>query len=64
MVAAIIHIFSLMYNREVSIGLGVRSRRAVGSLIGIGFLLMILALGFSFYEIVNRIERSSAARAP
>ena len=49
-----------MYNREVSIGLGVRSRKAVGSLIGIGFLLMILAMGFSFYEIVNRIERSSA----
>ncbi|MBT6605361.1 hypothetical protein HOB36_09770 [Candidatus Bathyarchaeota archaeon] len=36
-----------------------RSRRAVGSLIGIGFLLMILAVGFSFYEVVNRIERSS-----
>jgi hypothetical protein len=32
----------------------------VGSLIGIGFLLMILAMGFSYYEIVNRIERSSA----
>lgn len=32
----------------------------MGSLIGIGFLLMILAMGFSFYEIVNRIERSSA----
>ncbi len=36
-----------------------RSRRAVGSLIGIGFLLMILAVGFSYYEVVNRIERSS-----
>ena len=36
-----------------------RSRRAVGSLIGIGFLLRILAVGFSYYEVVNRIERSS-----
>ena len=49
-----------MYIREVSIGLDVRSRRAVGSLIGIGFLLMILAVGFSYYEVVNRIERSSS----
>lgn len=43
----------------MSIGLDVRSRKAVGSLIGIGFLLMILAVGFSYYEVVNRIERSS-----
>ncbi len=35
------------------------SRKAVGSLIGIGFLLMILSVGFSYYEVVNRIERSS-----
>ena len=37
-----------------------RSRRAVGSLIGIGFLLMIIAVGFSYYEVVNRVERNSA----
>ncbi len=32
------------------------SRRAVGSLIGIGFLLMILAIGFSYYNVVTRVE--------
>ena len=36
-----------------------RSRRAVGSLIGIGFLLMILALGFSYYNIGNRVEENT-----
>lgn len=39
-----------------------RSRRAVGSLIGIGFLLMILAVGFSYYNIINRIEDTSNER--
>jgi len=37
----------------------VGSRKAVGSIIGIGFLLMILAVGFSYYDAVNRIERTS-----
>ena len=32
------------------------SRKAVGSLIGIGFLLMILALGFSYYNMISRVE--------
>lgn len=32
------------------------SRRGVGSLIGIGFLLMILALGFSYYNLSIRVE--------
>ena len=35
------------------------SRRAVGSLIGIGFLLMIITVGFSFYNVINMIESSS-----
>lgn len=35
------------------------SRKAVGSLIGIGFLLMILAVGVSYYQVINRIEKSS-----
>lgn len=35
------------------------SRRAVGSLIGIGFLLMIISLGISYYNVINRIESSS-----
>ena len=34
-------------------------RRAVGSLIGIGFLLMIISLGLSFYNVINMIESSS-----
>ena len=32
------------------------SRKAVGSLIGIGFLLMILALGFSYNSLISRVE--------
>ena len=39
-----------------------RSRRAVGSLIGIGFLLMILSVGFSYYNIINRVEETSTDR--
>jgi len=37
----------------------VHSRRAVGSLIGIGFLLMIITLGLSYYNTINMIESSS-----
>ncbi|MCW4012386.1 MAG: hypothetical protein NWF07_05255 [Candidatus Bathyarchaeota archaeon] len=35
------------------------SRRAVGSLIGIGFLLMILAVGVSYYNLRTGVERQS-----
>ena len=35
------------------------SRRAVGSLIGIGFFLMIITVGFSYYNVINMIESSS-----
>ncbi|TFH13027.1 hypothetical protein E4H04_12705 [Candidatus Bathyarchaeota archaeon] len=35
------------------------SRRAVGSLIGIGFLLMILAVGVSYYDARSRVENRS-----
>jgi hypothetical protein len=37
----------------------VASRRAVGSLIGIGFLLMILAVGVSYYDARSRVENRS-----
>lgn len=37
-------------------------RRGVGSLIGIGFLMMILTLGFSYYNVINRIEDTSNDR--
>ena len=35
------------------------SRRAVGSLIGIGFLLMIITIGLSYYNVINMLESSS-----
>ena len=35
------------------------SRRAVGSLIGIGFLLMIITLGLAYYNNIKMIENSS-----
>jgi hypothetical protein len=53
---------ALTYNNAKSVELGVRSRKAVGSLIGISFLLMILAVGFSYYNIINRIENTSNDR--
>jgi len=37
-----------------------RSRKAVGSLIGIGFLLMIISVGFSYYQVMNRVQSSSS----
>ena len=48
-----------MYNRLESVGIDERSRRAVGSLIGIGFLLMIIGIGVSYYNVINRIEDRS-----
>ena len=35
------------------------SRKAVGSLIGIGFLLMIIAVGVSYYQIWEGVDRRS-----
>ena len=35
------------------------SRRAVGSLIGIGFLLMIIAVGVNYYNLRTNVERQS-----
>ena len=52
-------LFSLIYNRLESVGIDERSRRAVGSLIGIGFLLMIIGIGVSYYNVINRIEDRS-----
>ena len=37
------------------------SRRAVGSLIGIGFLLMIIAVGVNYYNLRTNVERQSNA---